>query len=294
MLNKNQTVLVSWNNANKDYYISLGYKYTKNKEKFEVKVSDLQKSSGAVIEVICDYCNNPYYPTYKNYNKTHIDSKDCCSKCRGKKAKDTMLEKYGAEHYSKTDEYKVRVKQTCKEKYGTISVSQVEEIKSKKKETNLVKFGSEWYVSSDKFKQQCLNNLGVDNPMKNVEIQKKATESLIKNGNVPVSSEERKMVSMLKEIYGENNCNPSCQCGRFTMDCLLFVNNIKIDVEYDGLYWHQQRKHYDSWRDNKIIQNGYKVLRIISSGKMPGSQEIINAVNCLVDTDIDLIKINVK
>lgn len=294
MLDPKQKIIVHWNNANKQHYMALGYTFTKIKDSFEVFVSDLPKSSDLAVEVICDYCNQPYSTTFKNYNITSKRGKDSCSKCRGKKAKETMIAKYGVEHYSQTDECKQRVKQTCQEKYSTDSVSQVEGIKQKKRDTNLEKFGSEWFVTSEQFKNQCLDNFGVDNPMKNVNVQKKATETLIKNGNVPISKEEQKLVNILVSIYGEDHCIPCYQVGRFTMDCLLIVEDIKIDVEYDGIYWHQSRHHYDAWRDQKMFANGYKVLRIESKGKMPTFEQIIAAVDKLKTKQENLVKLNIE
>ena len=42
------------------------------------------------------------------------------------------------------------------------------------------------------------------------------------------------------------------------MDIALFINQNKIDIEYDGWYWHQD-KQKDIVRDNLIKRQGYKI-----------------------------------
>lgn len=281
MLIENQKVVVRWNNANRKHYEELGYQFTQNKDEFIVDVFDLPKSSDISVRVICDYCGKEYYPSYKNYIKNYENGKDCCSKCRGQKARETMNERYGVSHYAKTEEFKERVKNTCFEKYGVYNPSQVEFFQNKKKDTNLRKYGSEWYTASDTFVSNCIENYGETNPMKSKEIKDKATSTLIKNGNVPVSSEESKLTDILINRYGKSNCHPTYQIGRLTLDCLLTLGDIKIDVEYDGYYWHKNRKQYDRARDEFLKKQGYKILRVVSKGKMPTIQQIEEAVGYL-------------
>ena len=291
MLIENQEVAVRWNNANKAHYVELGYHFTKNKDEFVVNVLDLPKSYSVLVKVVCDYCGKEYYPSYKNYMNNKQEGKDCCSKCRGKKAKETMKSKYGVSHYAKTEEFKQRVKDTCYDKYGAYNPSQVESFQNKKKETNLKRYGAEWYTASDKFVSNCMETYGETNPMKSKDIQNKATSTLIKNGNVPISSEELKLIDILANHYGKSNCHPTYQLGRLTMDCLLTLDDLKIDVEYDGYYWHKNRKQYDRARDEVLKREGYKILRIVSKGKMPTIQQIEEAVEYLKNKEHEFSKI---
>src|SRR5690606_3397638 len=82
-----QLVKVSWNGANKKYYVSKGYSFTTIGDEFEVDVNDLSKGSHSLVKFICDYCNGENqvteenkWKTYKNYlaNRKNTE-KDCCS-----------------------------------------------------------------------------------------------------------------------------------------------------------------------------------------------------------------------
>ena len=51
-----KTVKVKWNSSNKKHYIELGYKFTKIKDEFEVKIEHLTKGSNIKVKCICDGC----------------------------------------------------------------------------------------------------------------------------------------------------------------------------------------------------------------------------------------------
>ena len=39
----------------------------------------------------------------------------------------------------------------------------------------------------------------------------------------------------------KNNCFPKYPFECYSFDCLVVIDKIKIDVEYDGLYWHKKK-----------------------------------------------------
>lgn len=91
----NQKVKVKWNNANRKYYESKGYKFTVNGDKFEVDINDLSNGSHSLIYFICSYClgrkqitEESKTRTYKNHMKNKTD-KDCCIYCRSEMLMDT-------------------------------------------------------------------------------------------------------------------------------------------------------------------------------------------------------------
>lgn len=71
--------------------------------------------------------------------------------------KSSIEKKYGVSHYSKTDEWKEKVKETNLFRYGFTSYSKSDEWKEKVKETNLKKYGVNWYMSTDDFKKKSNN-----------------------------------------------------------------------------------------------------------------------------------------
>ena len=107
----------------------------------------------------------------------------------------------------------------------------------------------------------------------------------MKNGKNFVSKSEQELVKILIQIYGKEFCIPQFYIPPFTLDCLLIINHIKIDVEYDGWYWHQNRQEKDADRDNKLFSLGYKVLRIRANKLLPTIEQIQNAINYLLNTN---------
>ena len=293
MIDLEQKVKIKWNSYTRLYYESLGYNFTKIGEEFVVALNDVQPSSGVKVVAKCDCCGKEYYPSYKNYNVCHKKKQfDYCKLCASQSARDTMIKKYGVAHYQQTEECKRRKEESFMERYGVKNPSQLKEFQDKKIATNIEKFGTSWFVQSDNFKQMCDNKYGVDNPMKSREVQIKACDSFSKNGSFPISKEEVRLVNLLKDWYGEEKCYPCYTEGRLVLDCLLIVNNERIDIEYDGAYWHKDRKAYDRRRDEVIKKLGYKVLRVLSNGKMPTFEQIDSSIQYLLSghgfAEIDL------
>lgn len=78
-----KTATVKWGFRYKEYYVDRGYKFTKWKDEFEVKVEDLTEYSHALIRVKCDNCDrileNIRWYNYKRYEKEN--KKYYCTKC---------------------------------------------------------------------------------------------------------------------------------------------------------------------------------------------------------------------
>ena len=87
---------------------------------------------------------------------------------------------------------------------------------------------------------------------------------------------------MLKDIYVD--CELNYLVSNCFLDCLVVVNDIRIDVEYDGEFWHQD-KQKDRKRDEFLKSLGYKILRIKSAHNIPSIEELKNAIDILVTTN---------
>lgn len=307
-----KTVKIKWS-SNKKYYIDLGYVFTKYGEYFEVKVEDLPKGSHVKVMVQCDKCRNIIQKEYREYIKSHDDVfGDRCSHCAGDKIKHALEENYGGcglaspiikAKAEKTNLDKLGVKtpfespivyeklrKTQEEKHGGIGMasestrrkieatnekirgvknpSQSEEIKKKKAETMKAHFGVE-HIFQD--------------PIRFEEILKKSRETIWGNNNIPTSAPEAKIVQMLCEIYGEDKCFPSYFYEKFVLDCLLVIDSVKIDIEYDGWYWHKNRQEEDKRRNYFLLNRGFKILRIKSLKQLPTKEQLIKAVDNLLN-----------
>ena len=94
MYDEYQKVKIKWNNTNREWYESKGYKYTKRYDVFEVFAKDIKPGSDVKIKAVCDYCGKEYKTIYASIiNGRKVVSKDACSCCNGLKGKEVTLNK---------------------------------------------------------------------------------------------------------------------------------------------------------------------------------------------------------
>ena len=92
---------------------------------------------------------------------------------------------------------------------------------------------------------------------------------------------------MLSEMY--HNAQLNYPVGRCSLDCYVEINNVQIDIEYDGWYWHKDTQEEDKRRNYWLIKQGYKVLRYFSCRALPTVDELKQDIKNLVTTDKHLI-----
>lgn len=229
------------------------------------------------------------------------------------KLKNISLEKYGTEFSSQSEEVKNKIRETCIEKYNTPFYQSTDEFKrkikytwnnktneeiedfvKKHKETCLKKYGVENPNSlpsvQEKRKQTCLSKYGYEHPQQVPEIKQRSIKTLISNGKVPTSSQQIKLFNMIQTKYSDHKAMLNYACDRSIFDVALFIDGNKIDIEYDGWYWHQN-KHKDIKRDEHFKAIGWKILRVKSGNKLPNVQQLETAINDLVQNDCDYIEI---
>jgi len=68
------------------------------------------------------------------------------------------------------------------------------------------------------------------------------------------------------------------------LDVAIFIDNIKIDLEYDAWYWHKD-KNKDRKRDEFLKSQEWKILRIRSGKLLPTLEQIEESINKLVISD---------
>ncbi len=85
-----------------------------------------------------------------------------------------------------------------------------------------------------------------------------------------------------REICELLNATLNYRVGRYCLDC-AFVEH-KIDIEVDCYHWHKDRIEKDAERDAFLIEQGWRVLRIKFSTKLPTLDEIEQALSIL-DTE---------
>ena len=98
-----QTVKIKICAPNISYYRSLGYDVSIS-DIINISVLELKKSSNIKIRYSCDSCFTENEGSYNFYNRCIKNSgKYLCIRCS---YKEKMMNKYGVDHYSKTDNFK--------------------------------------------------------------------------------------------------------------------------------------------------------------------------------------------
>jgi len=129
--------------------------------------------------IYCKECNKNKVSPKMNWRdgyKTY-----CSNKCSAnsdslrESAKKTLIEKYGVDHYSKTDDYVKKVKETSIDRYGVDNYSKTDDYVSKSKKTYMNRYGVDSYTKTseyvDKSKKTCLDKYGVDSYVKTEEFK---------------------------------------------------------------------------------------------------------------------------
>lgn len=207
---KTKMVQVTVNYKNIMRYLDLGYEFeyfinkkgnpsTKRGTTIMVKVKDLDKQCGAIIEYECDYCHKNVQVRFCDYmrHKESIEESDACKDCGNIKLGDINYEKYGTRSPFGRKEVKEKSNNTVKERYGVDNVFKLDEVKNKIKATNIEKYGTEYYTQTDKYKerakQTCIDKYGYDNVSKSPEIIDKIKEVQFKKyGNYYSATDEGK------------------------------------------------------------------------------------------------------
>ena len=317
---KEEKIIVKITRKQKEYLDSIGIN-SKIGEQKEIFTYQLSPGSPKEVTVICDICHKEIKKQYRQYLDItkKRNGKYYCLNCinhtkelmdeRNAKSKQTSLERYGIECAGQNKKAKEKRKKTNLEKYGVECASQSEEVKEKIKKTNLEKYGvpynvqrpeilkksqevlkekyGEKGIQSEEIQKKAIESTikkyGVSYSFQNKEIWEKAREKLVYSGKVQVSSQQKKIYGMLKEKYGDN-CYLNYPCSNLALDCYLEIENNKIDIEYDGFYWHQDQQK-DIKRDRVVQKMGIKVLRIKADHKIPALEQILEKIDFLLKDD---------
>ncbi len=233
------------------------------------------------------------------------------------KSKQTMLERYGVEWAMQSKDIstkaqkafrerfvnnkenaldlKRRKEQTCMDRYGYSNPSQVPEFKDKMKQTCLMRYNVEYAIQSPEIRKRIEKTTeeryGHKYTFKNDNIKQKAVMSYYLNGTCPTSKPQIELYNLLVEIYG--NCELNYPCSDCLLDCMVNIDDILIDIEYDAPYWHQDEQR-DRRRDEFVKSQGYKVLRIVSGRKIPTKEQLIEAIDYLVKGNHSFNKIDLN
>lgn len=205
------------------------------------------------------------------------------------KITNTNIEIYGAENPFANEDVKAKIRNTCLEKYGCEYASQSVEIQEKTKQTMRERYGVEHPLQSleikEKMEQTCLERYNTRYPMQNEEVASKARKTLTENNNIPTSVQQLKVFELIKEMFPNSLVELNYPLSSLSLDVVLFLSDdLKIDIEYDGSYWHTDAQK-DRRRDEVVKKLGFKILRIKSGKKIPTKEQLKQEINYISQND---------
>jgi len=138
---KEQEIEVIGHPRNYSYYKQLGYNVEIRKP-FNVKSYDLTSGSCIKVTCICDNCGKETINVFKDYwNYTNgLTTEYYCISCKTIKSKKTSIEKWGVENPMQSDIVKQNLKKSILEKYGVDWYSKTDEWLIKFKNSSNNKF----------------------------------------------------------------------------------------------------------------------------------------------------------
>ena len=216
------------------------------------------------------------------------------------KIKQTCNEKYGCDYASQSEEIKNKMKETCKQRYGVDCASKSSEIKNKMKETNNKKYGGNAPACSEevqrKMQQTMLKKYGVEHALQNRELLNKALDSFQFNGTGPCSRAQRYINYILNGNLNKHMCGSLVD---------IYIEKENIAIEYDGSGHFlgdiingnkipsKEALLKEKEREDKIINNGCKIIRFIATkDRIPSDEVILNLVNEFKNSDFKVVRID--
>ena len=157
----------------------------------KVPIEMVSSGSHVIITSFCDVCNYEKKMMFKTYmRQIKYDGFNYCEKCSLVKKKKRILENYGVENYTQTDEFKSKSKKTCQLKYNKDFYQSTEEYKNQVKQT-------------------CQSKYGVNNYAKTPECQEKMKKTRIVNKNQIGEVHKREFDIYREKIRSETKKNKS-------------------------------------------------------------------------------------
>ena len=241
---------------------------------------DLPKGSGTKVKIICDICGKKAEMCYGDVIKCNKENEliTCASNfCRNKKYEDTCIKKYGVNNPMQCKEIQDKAKDTNLERYGAENPMQCKEIQDKAKVTNLKKHGAEY-------------------PMQNEDIKNKVLDSFQFNGTGPSSKAQRYINHILNGTLNKYICGSLVD---------IYMEKENIIIEHDGsghflgdiingnIYPTKESLLCEKQREDKIISNGYKMIRFIATkDRIPSDEIILNLIEEFKNSDFKVIRID--
>ena len=169
--------------------------------------------------------------------------------------------------------YIQKTKETCLIKYGVDNVGKFKEFHDKAKETNLIKYGfakpTQSPIVKEKVRLTCQERYGTDSPSQNPDILAKQMKTCMQKYGTPFYHKtnlktQDSIRDWLKSVGLEFKSDYTVLK---TKEIDLYNEDLKIGIEYCGLYWHSEDRvgktqHSDKFKN--ATKEGVRLFTIFS------------------------------
>jgi hypothetical protein len=254
------------------------------------KCSSAKRKESNLIKYGCEntFSNKEVQAKIKktNLEKYGVENPSSNKEIHEKKKK-TLLANYGVDSPLKSEVVKDNAKATLKANYGVENAMFSAEVKEKHSNTNTEKYGSASpFGNKDiqaKIKLTNLDKYGVENPMQSPATVKKVQTTNLSRYGVTTNLQlpetvlsasqaikvyrktEAEIQTWLKSLGVEFKSNRTLLAGK---EIDLYNDDLKLGIEYCGLYWHNELSpeprlrnyHFDKYR--KCKDQGVRLITI--------------------------------
>jgi len=280
-----------------DYYKKNNIQVEKNKIN-KLPIELINPNSHLIVDAKCDVCGKEVKIQYRRYNQSinRGGYYTCSSKCSKDKREKTFIEKYGVNTPFKSDEFKEKVKDTNIKKWGTDHFRKSEKWKNdngkneieKRKETIFNEFKEKNPIILEQDGDNFLINCELHGEVSikktlfsNRKITKTELCTICNPINSNISGQEVLLYKLILSLY-DGEIITSYKIDGKEID--IYLPDLKIGFEYNGLYWHSEmflNKNYHINKTKLCLDNGIRLIHIFEDDfihKLPIITSIIKNI----------------
>ena len=284
ILTKN--ILVKLNKGNLSYFRRIcNNKELQIDKEVNVDVSLLSYTSNYIISTKCDNCCSINDITIYSYNRNISNGGFYhCKKCKNIKYKNTCIEKYGIDNFSKTSKFVEKSKNKYIEKYGVDNPMKNDEIKNRMISTTheitlnkLNKFSDQWNIierNDNLYRilcKKCNHIFEINDKLLYKRIGLKTIICTECNPiNTHISGTEIQLLNFIEDNYNgeiiKNNRKLilNTNTNRF-LELDIYLPELKLALEYNGLRYHcteYKDKNYHKIKSDLCEEKGIQLIHI--------------------------------
>ena len=243
------------------------------------------------------------------------------------KSKQTLLKNHGVDNPMKNTAIRNKANTTCQERYGGNAPTCSEEVLNKIKATNLERHGAECPFGSkeiqNKSKKTWQENYGegIINPFQAESVKEKSKQTLQEKygENITNSMQVEEIKNKVLDSFQFNSTGPCSRAQRYVNHILngtlnkricgslvdIYIEKENIVIEHDGAGHFlgdimngnktptKESLLYEKERENKIINNGYRMIRFIAAkDRIPSDEVILNLIEGFKNLNFKVVRIN--